>query len=124
MEFTNQWFSKNRPIAKTKFYINTREVFVRFQPKPGSYMVVPATYHPDRKGRFLLRFFVEKPDLNHHERSSSNKYCISAADSYKSDLRMEEAPHHSNNLFKMPIVDITGKLLTNQQALYELTVVF
>ncbi|CAD6191949.1 unnamed protein product [Caenorhabditis auriculariae] len=52
------FFQSTRSIAKTKVFINLREVTCRFRCRPGSYVVVPCTFSPNEDGQFLLRIFA------------------------------------------------------------------
>lgn len=47
-------------VGASGSYINRREVTKRFRVPPGSYIIIPSTYDPDKSGKFLLRLFTEK----------------------------------------------------------------
>eukprot|EP00092_Neocalanus_flemingeri_P017950 GFUD01019424.1.p1 GENE.GFUD01019424.1~~GFUD01019424.1.p1 ORF type:complete len:557 (+),score=139.71 GFUD01019424.1:131-1801(+) len=55
-----EYFKYTLSTARSKSFINTREVTGRFKLQPGSYVIVPSTYEPGYEGQFLLRTFTEK----------------------------------------------------------------
>lgn len=54
------FFMSNNSKARSKAYINLREVTQRFRLSPGEYVIVPSTYEPHQEGEFILRIFSEK----------------------------------------------------------------
>ncbi|KAI4875312.1 hypothetical protein NFI96_022582 [Prochilodus magdalenae] len=54
------FFMLNSSKARSKAYINLREVTQRFRLSPGEYVIVPSTYEPHQEGEFILRVFSEK----------------------------------------------------------------
>ncbi|KAL7873246.1 hypothetical protein AOLI_G00123170 [Acnodon oligacanthus] len=54
------FFLLNSSKARSKAYINLREVTQRFRLSPGEYVIVPSTYEPHQEGEFILRVFSEK----------------------------------------------------------------
>ena len=64
---TTDFFRYNSSCAKSKSFVNLREVTARFKLRPGTYVVVPSTFEPNEEGEFLLRVFSEK---------SSSLHCI------------------------------------------------
>ncbi|KAM6225851.1 calpain-3-like [Porphyrio hochstetteri] len=50
--------------ARSKTYINMREISERFRLPPSEYVVIPPTYEPHQEGEFILRVFSEKRSLS------------------------------------------------------------
>ncbi|MEQ2201211.1 Calpain-9, partial [Xenoophorus captivus] len=46
--------------ARSRTYINMREVSERFTLPPGKYLLVPTTFQPHHEADFLIRIFSEK----------------------------------------------------------------
>ncbi|KAM9454324.1 calpain-9 [Clarias gariepinus] len=53
------FFRFNPSKARSRTYINTREVSERFFLPPGSYLVVPTIFQPHKEADFLVRVFSE-----------------------------------------------------------------
>eukprot|EP00071_Canis_lupus_P018322 XP_013964958.1 calpain-3 isoform X10 [Canis lupus familiaris] len=58
------FFLYNASKARSKTYINIREVSERFRLPPSEYVIVPSTYEPHQEGEFILRVFSEKRNLS------------------------------------------------------------
>ncbi|KAL7987586.1 hypothetical protein Chor_006505, partial [Crotalus horridus] len=54
------FFRYHASKARSKTYINLREVSDRFALPPGDYIIVPTTYEPQQEADFCLRVFSEK----------------------------------------------------------------
>lgn len=55
------YFLYHASTAKSKTFINMREVATRFNLQKGTYAILPSTFNPHENGEFLLRVFTEKP---------------------------------------------------------------
>ncbi|XP_012712306.2 calpain-2 catalytic subunit isoform X1 [Fundulus heteroclitus] len=53
-KFTASFFSSQAPVAQTKMFMNAREVEEFLSLKPGEYLIVPSTFHPNESASFLL----------------------------------------------------------------------
>ncbi|XP_060098755.1 calpain-9 [Heteronotia binoei] len=57
---TKDFFRYHSSKARSKTYINLREVSDRFKLPPGDYVIVPTTFEPHQEADFCLRIFSEK----------------------------------------------------------------
>ena len=57
------FFKYTLSTARSKSFVNLREVTGRFLLPIGTYVIVPSTYDPGYEGLFLLRTFTEKENL-------------------------------------------------------------
>uniref|UniRef100_A0A673Y7T8 Calpain 9 n=1 Tax=Salmo trutta TaxID=8032 RepID=A0A673Y7T8_SALTR len=57
---TTDFFRYNGSKARSKTYINVREISERFTLPPGNYLLVPTTFQPHDEADFLIRIFSEK----------------------------------------------------------------
>lgn len=53
------FFRFNGSKARSRTYINTREVSERFALPPGNYLLVPTIFQPHKEADFLVRIFSE-----------------------------------------------------------------
>ncbi|XP_053139274.1 calpain-8-like [Hemicordylus capensis] len=60
VHLSRDFFSRNRPVARSDTYVNLREVSNRFHLPQGEYLIVPSTFEPFKDGEFCLRIFSEK----------------------------------------------------------------
>uniref|UniRef100_A0A8C1HLY5 Calpain-3 n=1 Tax=Cyprinus carpio carpio TaxID=630221 RepID=A0A8C1HLY5_CYPCA len=51
-----EFFVSSTSKARSRAYINLREVTQRFRLSPGEYVIIPSTYEPHQEGEFILRF--------------------------------------------------------------------
>ncbi|XP_062350916.1 calpain-3 isoform X3 [Cinclus cinclus] len=58
------FFLYNASKARSKTYINMREISERFRLPPSEYVIIPSTYDPHQEGEFILRVFSEKRSLS------------------------------------------------------------
>ncbi|XP_056332542.1 calpain-3 isoform X1 [Danio aesculapii] len=55
-----EFFMSTTAKARSRAYINLREVTQRFRLSPGEYVIIPSSYEPHQEGEFILRVFSEK----------------------------------------------------------------
>ncbi|XP_008583455.1 PREDICTED: calpain-3 isoform X3 [Galeopterus variegatus] len=92
------FFLYNASKARSKTYINMREVSQRFRLPPSEYVIVPSTYEPHQEGEFILRVFSEKRNLSEDvENTISVDRPVPQPDN--SDQKSEEQQHF-RNIFK------------------------
>ena len=54
-----EFFNYTKSRARSRSFLNTREVSGRFRLEHGHYAVIPSTFRPGDEGDFLLRVFTE-----------------------------------------------------------------
>ncbi|XP_037268431.1 calpain clp-1-like [Rhipicephalus microplus] len=54
-------FARTPDVANSGAYINYREVFGRFELRPGHYVIIPATFDPHCPGAFMIRVYASNP---------------------------------------------------------------
>ncbi|XP_028424079.1 calpain-9 [Perca flavescens] len=54
------FFRYNPSAARSKTYINMREITERFELPPGKYVLVPTTFQPHKEADFIIRIYSEK----------------------------------------------------------------
>lgn len=57
---SRDFFRYHASLARSKTFINLREVSDRFQLPPGDYILIPSTFEPHQEADFCLRIFSEK----------------------------------------------------------------
>ncbi|XP_012870089.1 PREDICTED: calpain-9 isoform X1 [Dipodomys ordii] len=57
---SRDFFRYHASLARSKAFINLREVSGRFRLPPGDYVLVPSTFEPHQEADFCLRIFSEK----------------------------------------------------------------
>lgn len=57
---SKDFFRYHASKARSRTYINTREISERFTLAPGDYLLVPTTFQPHHEADFLVRVFSEK----------------------------------------------------------------
>uniref|UniRef100_A0A8C6ZIL8 Peptidase C2 calpain domain-containing protein n=1 Tax=Nothoprocta perdicaria TaxID=30464 RepID=A0A8C6ZIL8_NOTPE len=66
----NKEFFRYHPSkARSKTYINLREVSERFKLPPGDYVLIPTTFEPHKEADFCLRIFSEKKSYTSLEKN-------------------------------------------------------
>ena len=55
-----EFFKYTSHTAMSDSFIDSREVTSRFKLPPGTYVIIPSTFHPDSEGQFLLRVFIDR----------------------------------------------------------------
>lgn len=63
-----EFFNRNPPVAQTKTFVNGREVMEFVMLKPGEYLIVPSTFHPNETASFILTILT-KAETHVHEHS-------------------------------------------------------
>merc|ERR1711915_330372 len=85
-------FFKHTPFKSSNF-INAREVTSRFKVPPGTYIIVPSTFHPDSEGQFLLRAFYEKKEEKSMTEYQKQDLLIQEKEKEKKDSSKKEGEY-------------------------------
>uniref|UniRef100_A0A8C4HJK9 Calpain 9 n=1 Tax=Dicentrarchus labrax TaxID=13489 RepID=A0A8C4HJK9_DICLA len=106
------FFRYNGSKARSRTYINMREVSERFTLPPGKYLLVPTTFQPHHEADFLIRIFSEKkaeppPPSDPEEESKEERGLRRLFEQLAGDVRKQHTCHSIINLMD---VDNTGKL--------------
>ncbi|XP_070775903.1 calpain-8-like [Enoplosus armatus] len=72
-KFPASFFSRNKPVAQTKTYMNAREVMTFTTLKPGEYLIVPSTFNPNETASFILTI-LSKAETHVHENSGGHSH--------------------------------------------------
>uniref|UniRef100_A0A8C2ADV2 Calpain 12 n=1 Tax=Cyprinus carpio TaxID=7962 RepID=A0A8C2ADV2_CYPCA len=58
-----QFFSNNRPVARSGKYRSIRSVWRKVHLEPSSYVIVASTYRPNQQGEFFLRVYTKTGNI-------------------------------------------------------------
>uniref|UniRef100_A0A3B3DI95 Zgc:136872 n=1 Tax=Oryzias melastigma TaxID=30732 RepID=A0A3B3DI95_ORYME len=64
-KFPAHFFGRNKPVAQSKTFLNAREVMEFVALKPGEYLIVPSTFHPNETASFILTI-ISKVETHVH----------------------------------------------------------
>uniref|UniRef100_A0A3Q2QIR5 Calpain-3 n=1 Tax=Fundulus heteroclitus TaxID=8078 RepID=A0A3Q2QIR5_FUNHE len=105
------FFLFNSSKARSKSYINLREVTQRFRLSPGEYVIVPSTYEPHQEGEFILRVFSEKKNTSDEEDQQFRTIFQEIAGDVNKDLSTEGFSLEScRSMIALMDMDGTGRL--------------
>lgn len=62
-----QFFSNNRPVARSGKYRSIRSVWRKVQLEPGSYVIVASVYRPNQQGEFFLRIYTKTGSIQGYQ---------------------------------------------------------
>ncbi|XP_070699002.1 calpain-1 catalytic subunit-like [Pempheris klunzingeri] len=72
-KFPASFFSRNKPVAQTKTYMNAREVMEFTMLEPGEYLIVPSTFSPNETASFILTI-LSKAETHVNETSRGHSH--------------------------------------------------
>lgn len=91
------FFLYNASKARSRTYINMREVSERFRLPPSEYVIVPSTYEAHQEGEFILRVFSEKRNLSEEV---ENTISVDRPVPQPGSSEESEEQQHFQNIFK------------------------
>ncbi|XP_059481918.1 calpain-B isoform X3 [Neocloeon triangulifer] len=102
------FFKYNASVARSKSFINLREVSERFKLPPGTYCIVPSTFDANEEGEFLLRVFSEH--MNNMEENDEEVGLGEIDTRVKDDPELKnEEDEESNNKIKEFFKKLAGE---------------
>uniref|UniRef100_A0A8C4UFP5 Calpain-3 n=1 Tax=Falco tinnunculus TaxID=100819 RepID=A0A8C4UFP5_FALTI len=118
------FFLYNASKARSKTYINMREISERFRLPPNEYVIIPSTYEPHQEGEFILRpiiFVSDRANSNKEltadedagkdgEKTNLDEKKVSAA-SGKGENRSSEEENQFRNIFRQIAGDVSMQLI-------------